>query len=61
MDNSLLTWKEKTHKNNIGVSAGVAPAASAGFATAAGTAEVDGPSVACIEVAAGVGREPELT
>ena len=30
-------------------------------ATAAGTAEVDGPSVACIEAAARVSREPELT
>ena len=45
----------------MGVSAGGDTTARAGFATAAGTAEVDGPCVACIEAAAGVSREPELT
>ena len=46
---------------SMGVSSGGGPAARAGSATAAGTAEVDGPSVACIEAAARVSREPELT
>ena len=41
----------------MGVSAGRRPAARAGSATAAGTAEVNGPSVACIEAAARVSRE----
>ncbi len=51
----------KGSAGSMGVSAGVGPAARAGSATAAGTAGVDGPSVDCIEAAAGVSREPELT
>jgi len=45
----------------MGVSTGVGPAARVGSATAAGTVEVDGPSVASIEAAGGGGSEPELT
>jgi len=46
---------------SMGVSTGVGPAARVGSATAAGTVEVDGPSVASIEAAGGGGSEPELT
>jgi len=46
---------------SMGVSTGVGPAARVGSATAAGTVEVDGPSVASIEAAAGGSSEPELT
>ena len=42
----------------MGVSAGRGPAARAGSATAAGTAEVDGPSIICTEAAARVSRQP---
>ena len=51
----------KGSAGSMGVSAGINPAARAGSATVAGTAEVDGPSVACIEAAAGLSRELELT
>ncbi|DBA69658.1 TPA: hypothetical protein ACH3X2_012596 [Trebouxia sp. C0005] len=46
---------------SMGVSPGVGPEARAGSATVAGTAEVDGPFVACIETGTGAGREPGLT
>ena len=49
----------KDSAGSMGVTAG--GAARAGSATAAGTVEVDGPSVACIEAVAGVSREPELS
>ena len=52
---------DKGTTGNMGVSAGVGPAARMWSATAAGTAEVDGPSVASIEAAAGGSSEPELT
>jgi len=45
----------------MGVSSGGGSAARAGSAASVGTAEVDGPSVACMGAVAGVSREPELT
>ncbi len=52
---------DKGTAGSMGVSAGVGPAAKVGSATAADTAEVDGPSVASIEAAARVSSELELT
>jgi len=46
---------------SMGVSSGGGSAARARSAASVGTAEVDGPSVACMGAVAGVSREPELT
>ena len=51
---------DKGTAGSMSVSAGVDPAARVGSATAASTAEVDGPSVASITAAAAGSSEPEL-
>jgi len=49
---------DKGTAGSMGVLAG--PATRVGSASDAGTAEVDGPSVVCIEAAAGDSKEPDL-